>query len=108
MSCGSEAAGALKMPWVDTCLVFISEVLATPLDSPQMTFILLLTFLKMAGESDHYTSNLRLLYADKLLAQNEIVIPLNAPVFPTYEPIKESEWDTSYTAPQCISSNKVV
>lgn len=68
--------------------MFISEVLATPLDSPQMTFILVLTFLKMTGESDHYTSNLWLLHTDKLLAQNEIVILLNAPVFPTHENVK--------------------
>lgn len=60
----------------------------------------------MAGESDHYTSNLWLLHADKLLAQNEIVILLDAPVFPTYQTVKESEWDMPYTAPQWIQSNK--
>ncbi|TKS85795.1 Glutamate receptor ionotropic, delta-1 [Collichthys lucidus] len=53
-----------------------------------MTFILVLTFLEMTGESDHYTSNLWLLHTDKLLAQNEIVILLNAPVFPTHENVK--------------------
>lgn len=56
-----------------------------------MTFILVLTFLKMAGESDHYTSNLWLLHTDKLLSQNEIVILLNAPEFPRYKTIKGSE-----------------
>ncbi len=82
--------------------MFISEVLATPLDSLQVTFILVLTFLKMAGESDHYTSNLWLNHADKLLAQNEIVILLNAPMFPTHEVVKESEWDMPYTVPRGI------
>lgn len=82
--------------------MIISEVLATALDSPEMTFILVLTFPKMAGESDHYTSNLWLLHADKLLSQNEIVILLNTPVFPTYETVKESEWDMPYAAPQGI------
>lgn len=79
--------------------MFISEVLATTLDSLEMTFILVLTFPKMARcESDHYTSNLWLLHADKFLSQNEIVILLNAPVFPMYETIKESEWDMPSTA----------
>lgn len=67
------------------------------MDSLQVTFILVLTFLKMTSESDHYTSNIWLLQADKLLAHNEIVILLNAPVFPTYEITKESEWDMPYT-----------
>lgn len=79
-----------------------SGVLATPSNSPEMTFILFLTFLKMAGESDHYTSNLRLLHADKLLAQNEIVIQLNPHVFPTCKPIKESELDMPYSVLQGI------
>lgn len=60
-----------------------------PWNSPQMTFILLLTFLKIDGESDHYTWNLWLLNGDGLLAENEIVIPHNAPVFPTYETSKK-------------------
>lgn len=55
---GGGAVWKHNTPQVDTRLVFIPEILATPLDSPQMTFILVLTFLKMAGESDHYTSNL--------------------------------------------------
>lgn len=82
--------------------MFIPEVLATPLNSPQMTFILVLTFLKMASESDHYTSNLWLLHADKLPTQNEIVILLNAPVFPTYNTVKESEWDVPYSVPEGV------
>lgn len=56
----------------------------------------------MASESDHYTSNLRLLHADKLLSQNEIVIHLNTTVFPSCKPIKESESDKPYRVPQGI------
>lgn len=52
-----------------------------------MTFIFVLTFLKMACESDHYTSNLRCLCTDKLVSQNNIVILLIALVFPTFEKV---------------------
>lgn len=86
MANGFQTAGVCSnMPWVNTCLVFTPEVLPTPLDSTVMTFILVLTFLNMASESDHYTSNPLSVHADKLLSWNEIVIPLNATVFPRYE-----------------------
>lgn len=88
---GFMAAGVgSNMPRVNTCLVFIPEVLATPLDSTVMTFILVLTFLHMASASDHYTSNACCLHADKLHPQNEIVILLNTTVFPTYEEVNET------------------
>lgn len=88
MANGFKAAvGGLSLPYVNTCLVFISEVLATPQDSPVMTFIFILTFFKMASESDHYTSNLRCLCTDKLVSLNNIVILLIALVFPTFEKV---------------------
>lgn len=88
---GFMAAGVgSNMPRVNTCLVFIPEVLATPLDSTVMTFILVLTFLHMASASDHYTSNACRLHADKLHPQNEIVILLNTTVFPAHEEVNET------------------
>lgn len=78
MANGFKAAGvSSNMPRVNTCLVFIPEVLVTPLDSTVMTFILVLTFLNMTSESNHYISILCLLLADKLLPKNEIVILLS-------------------------------
>ena len=92
---------------VNTCLVFTPEVSATPLDSVQLTFILVLTFLGTASESDHYAWDLQILYANILLTKNEIVIlldapvvRLNAPVFPTCHSIRESEYDISHTVTQ--------
>lgn len=74
MGDGSGATGGgPNMQRVDTCLVFISEALASPPDSPVLTFILVLTFIMVASESDHYISNLRRRHADKLLAKNEIL-----------------------------------
>lgn len=75
MTSGFKTAGVCpNMPGVDTCLVFIPEVLASPLDSTVMTFILVLTFLNLTSESNHYILILGLLRAAKLLPKNEIVI----------------------------------
>lgn len=47
-------------------IFYFPEILVIPLDLTGMAFILVLTFHNLASESDHYTSNLCLLHADKL------------------------------------------